>query len=54
VTKTIGDNYRIYSLIIILNAIIVANVRFELFTMSNVSHLTMLLPFDDNLSFFIN
>jgi len=38
------DNYRIYSLIIILNAGIVANVRCGLFKMSNVNHLTMLLP----------
>jgi hypothetical protein len=44
VTKTIGDNYKIYSLIIILNTRIVASVRCELFKMSNVSHLPMLLP----------
>jgi hypothetical protein len=44
VTKTIGDNYRIYSLIIILNAAIVANVRCGLFKMSNMRHLTMFLP----------
>jgi hypothetical protein len=44
VTKTIGNNYWIYSLIIILNAKIVVNVRYGLFKMSNVSHLTMLLP----------
>ncbi len=43
-TKTIRDNYTIYSLIIILNARIIANVRCGLFKMSNVSHLTMLLP----------
>jgi len=43
VTKTIGDNYRIYSLIITY-AGIVASVRCGLFKMSNVSHLTMLLP----------
>jgi len=34
VTKTIGDNYRIYSLIIILNAGIVASVGCGLFKMS--------------------
>jgi hypothetical protein len=44
VTETIRDNYRIYSLIIILNVGIVASVRCKLFKMSNVSHLTMLLP----------
>jgi hypothetical protein len=44
VTKTIGDNYRIYSLIIILNAGIVASVRCGLFKMSNVIHLSMFLP----------
>jgi len=44
VTKNIGDNYKIYNLIIILNARIVVNVRCGLFKMSNVSHLTMLLP----------
>ncbi len=43
-TKTIGDNYRIYNLIIILNAKIVVSVRCGFFKMSNVSHLTMLLP----------
>jgi hypothetical protein len=45
VAKTIGDNYMIYSLIIILNEGIVINVRYGLFKMSNVNHLTMLLPF---------
>jgi hypothetical protein len=44
VTKTIRDNYRIYSLIIILNARIVASVRCGFFKMSNVSQITMLLP----------
>jgi hypothetical protein len=44
VTKTIRDNYKIYSLIIILNAGIVVNVRCGLFKMSNMSHLTMFLP----------
>jgi hypothetical protein len=44
VTKTIGDNYRIYSLVIILNARSIANVRCGLFKMSNMSHLTMFLP----------
>jgi hypothetical protein len=44
VTKTIEDNYRIYSLIIILNVVIIASVRCRFFKMSNVSHLTMLLP----------
>jgi hypothetical protein len=44
VTKTIGDNYRSYSLIIILNVGIVACVRCGLFKISNVSHQTMLLP----------
>jgi hypothetical protein len=44
VTKTIGDNYRIYNLIIILNAKIVVNVRCGLFKMSSMSHLTMFLP----------
>jgi hypothetical protein len=44
VTKTIGDNYRTYSLIIILNEGIVTNVRCGFFKMSNMSHLTMLLP----------
>jgi hypothetical protein len=39
VTKTIGDNYKIYSLIIILNAGIIASVRCELFKMSNMSHI---------------
>jgi hypothetical protein len=34
----------IYSLIIILNVGIVVNVRCGFFKMSNVSHLTMLLP----------
>jgi hypothetical protein len=43
-TKTIGDNYRIYNLIIISNEGIVANVRCGLFKMSNMNHLTMLLP----------
>jgi hypothetical protein len=43
ITKTIGNNYRIYSLIIILNVGIATSVRCELFKMSNVSHLTMLL-----------
>jgi hypothetical protein len=43
-TKNIRDNYRIYSLIIILNVGIVANVRCGFFKMSNVSHLTMFLP----------
>ncbi len=38
------DNYKIYSLIIILNTKIVASVRCGLFKMSNVSHPTMLLP----------
>jgi hypothetical protein len=46
VTKTIRDNYRICSLIIILNVGIVASVRCGLFKMSNVSHLTMLLPME--------
>jgi hypothetical protein len=44
VTKTIGDNYKIYSLIIIWNAWIVTSVRCGLFKISNVIHLTMLLP----------
>jgi hypothetical protein len=44
VTETIGDNHKIYSLIIILNAGIVDSVRCGVFKMSNVSHLTMLLP----------
>ncbi len=44
VTKTIRDNYKIYSLIIILNGGIVVNVRCGLFKMSNMSHLTMFLP----------
>jgi hypothetical protein len=44
VTKTIEDNYRIYNLIIILNAGIVASVRCGLFKMSNMINLTMLLP----------
>jgi len=44
VTKIIGDNYRIYDLIIILNVEIVTIVRCRLFKMSNVSHLTILLP----------
>jgi hypothetical protein len=43
VSKTIRDNYRIYSLIIILNGKIVVNVRCEFFKMSNMSHLTMFL-----------
>ncbi len=43
-TKTIGDNYRIYNLIIILNVRIVASVRCRFFKMSNVNHLTRLLP----------
>jgi hypothetical protein len=38
------DNYKIYSLIIILNTKIVASVRCGLFKMSNVSQPTMLLP----------
>jgi hypothetical protein len=50
VTKTIGDNYRIYSLIIILNVGIVVNIRCGLFKMLNVSHLTMLLPKPSRLS----
>ncbi len=44
VTKTLGHNYRIYSMIIIFNAGIVANIRCGLFKMLNVSHLTMFLP----------
>ncbi len=44
-TKTIRDNYRIYSLIIILNARIIVNVRCELFKMLNMNNLTMFLPF---------
>jgi hypothetical protein len=44
VTKTIGDYYRIYSMIIILNIGFIASVRCGLFKMSNVSHLTMVLP----------
>ncbi len=44
VTKIIGDNYRIYDLIIILNVEIVTIVRCRLFKMSNVNHLTILLP----------
>jgi hypothetical protein len=44
VTKTIGDNYRTYSLIIILNVGIVTNVKCGFFKMSNMTHLTMLLP----------
>jgi hypothetical protein len=44
VTKTIGDNYRIYSLIIILNVGIIVSVRCEIFKMSKVNHLTTLLP----------
>jgi hypothetical protein len=48
VTKTIGDNHRIYSLIIILNAEIVVSIRCGLFKMSNISHLTMLLPNNNN------
>ncbi len=47
-TKTIGDNYRIHSLIIILNARIVASVRCGLFKMSNMNHLTMLLFLKSN------
>jgi hypothetical protein len=43
VTKTIGDKYIIYSLIIILDVIIVVGVRCGLSKMSNVNHLTMLL-----------
>jgi hypothetical protein len=46
VTKTIGDDYRIYNLIIILNAGFVASVRCGLFKMSNMSHLPMLLSLD--------
>ncbi len=42
-TKTIGDKYIIYSLIIILDVIIVVGVRCGLSKMSNVNHLTMLL-----------
>ncbi len=42
-TKTIGDNDRIYSLIIVLNVKIVTNVRCGLFNITNLSHLTMLL-----------
>jgi hypothetical protein len=37
-SKTIGDDYRIYSLIIILNARIVASVRCGLFKMSPPNH----------------
>jgi hypothetical protein len=43
-TKTIRDNYKIYSLIIILDARIVASVRCGLFKISNMNLLTMLLP----------
>jgi len=54
VTKTKGDKYRIYSLIIILNVRIVANVRCGFFRISNMSHLTMLLLGNEKqrLSFF--
>jgi hypothetical protein len=41
---TIRDNYRIYILIIILNARVIVSLRCEIFKMSNVSHLTMSLP----------
>jgi hypothetical protein len=50
-TKTIGDNYRIYNLLIILNARIIASVRCGLFKMSNVNHLIMLLLHMKNLFF---
>jgi hypothetical protein len=36
--KIIGGNYKIYSLIIILNVRIVASVRCGLYKMSNMSH----------------
>jgi hypothetical protein len=41
--QNIGDNYRIYNLIIILNVKIVVSVRCGLFKMSNMNHLTMFL-----------
>jgi hypothetical protein len=44
VTKTIGDNHKIYSLIIILNVRIIVSVRCGVLKLSNLSHLTMLLP----------
>jgi hypothetical protein len=43
-TKIIRDNYKIFSFIIILHARIVASVRCGLFKISNVNHLTVLLP----------
>jgi hypothetical protein len=52
VAKTIRDNYSIYSLIIILNLIIVASVKW---TLQNVKRepLTKFLPFDDNFDHFL-
>ncbi len=43
-TKTIRDNYRIYSLIMILNARTIISVKCGFFEMLNMNHLTMLLP----------
>jgi hypothetical protein len=44
VTKSIRENYRIYSLIIIIIVEIITNVKCRLFKMSKVIHLIVFLP----------
>jgi hypothetical protein len=44
-TKNIGDNYKIYSLIIIIIARFLTSGRCGLFNMSKSSHLTMISPY---------
>ncbi len=50
-TKSIGDNYRIYSLILIIIVGIVINVKMWNFKMSKVSHLIMFLYANYNANF---
>jgi hypothetical protein len=45
VTKNIGDIYKIYSLIIIINAGIFTSVRYELLKILKMSDIIMLLPY---------
>jgi hypothetical protein len=54
VTKHIKDNYKIYSLIIIIIARIVTSVKCGVFKISKVNHLIMLLPMFIDSLYFVN
>jgi len=54
VTKHIKDNYKIYSLIIIIIERIVIIVRCGVFKISKVNHLTMFLPMCIDSIHFVN